>query len=234
MEIKEKKAFMFYLNWVDLIDEFDDQELRRFINNLVKYHQGEEVDLQTKTDRLVWHVILPALQINEAKYNKKVEANRENGKFGGAPFGNQNARKEKTTQTTQSTQNNPNNPIIDNREKIIDKREEITGNRKETSDKREVITGNSEMETGNWKVTIVENENLGKILQDAVINEAPVDEAYNYKRLNIYNNIRYNGKKLTQSEFNALTEEDQKDYKRFLMDLGYSALNIEDRRILDW
>ena len=234
MEIREKKAFMFYLNWVDLIDEFDDQELRRFINNLVKYHQGEEVDLQTKTDRLVWHVILPALQINEAKYNKKVEANRENGKFGGAPFGNQNARKEKTTQTTQSTQNNPNNPIIDNREKIIDKREEITGNRKETSDKREVITGNSEMETGNWKVTIVENENLGMILKDAKITEAPVDGAYNYKRLNIYNNIRYNGKKLTQNEFNALTEEDQKDYKRFLMDLGYSALNIEDRRILDW
>ena len=74
MEINEKKAFMFYLNWVDLIEEFDDQELRRFINNLVKYHQGEEVVLETKTDRLVWHVILPALQVNEAKYKKKVEA----------------------------------------------------------------------------------------------------------------------------------------------------------------
>jgi hypothetical protein len=219
MEIKEKKAFMFYLNWVNLIDEFDDQELRRFINNLVKYHQGEEVDLQTKTDRLVWHVILPALQINEAKYNKKVEANRENGKQGGAPFGNQNASKGKSTQTTQ---NNPNNLIIDNRE-------EITGNSKVTNDKREVITGNSEMETGNWKVTIVENENLGMILKDA-----PVEDAYNYKRMHIYPNVRYNGKKLSRNEFNALSEADQKDYKLFLMDLDPKGKNSEDRAILGW
>ena len=237
MEIKEKKAFMFYLNWVDLIEEFDDQELRRFINNLVKYHQGEEVVLETKTDRLVWHVILPALQVNEAKYKKKVEANRENGKQGGAPFGNQNASKNKTTQTTQtthSTQNNPNNLIIDNREKIIENREEITGNSKVTSDKRELITGNSEMETGNWKVTIVENDNLGEILQDADIKEAPVDDAYNYKRMHIYHNIRYNGKKLSRNEFNALSEADQKDYRLFLMDLDPKGKTSEDRIILGW
>ena len=223
MEINEKKAFMFYLNWVDLIEEFDDQELRRFINNLVKYHQGEEVVLETKTDRLVWHVILPALQVNEAKYKKKVEANRENGKQGGAPFGNQNASKNKTTQTTQtthSTQNNPNNLIIDNREKIIENREEITGN--------------SKMETGNWKVTKVENENLGMNLKDAVIKEAPVDDAYNYKRMHVYHNIRYNGKKLSRNEFNALSEADQKDYKLFLMDLDPKGKTSEDRIILGW
>jgi hypothetical protein len=110
----------------------------------------------------------------------------------------------------------------------------ITGNSKVESDNCEKVTGNCEMETGNWKVTLVENENLGEILKDAVIKEAPVEEAYNYKRLHMYPNIRYNGKKLSRNEFNALSEEDQKDYKRFLMDLDPKGKNSEDRMILGW
>ena len=110
----------------------------------------------------------------------------------------------------------------------------ITGNSKVTIDKSEVVTGNSEMETGNWKVTIVENDNLGEILKDADIKEAPVDDAYNYKRMHIYNNVKYNGKKLSRNEFNALSEADQKDYRLFLMDLDPKGKTSEDRIILGW
>ena len=45
---------------------------------------------------------------NARKYEKICERNKINGQKGGAPKGNQNARK--TTQTTQSVKNNPNNP----------------------------------------------------------------------------------------------------------------------------
>lgn len=206
----------------------NDQQVRRFINNLCNYTEGKEVELPTELETALWIGVLPSLKINDEKYERVLERNRKNGQMGGAPLGNQNAKKEETTQ------NNPNNPISDKCKVINDKREVITGNSKETSDKREVVTGNSELETGNWKVTIVENENLGTVLKDAVIKEAPVDEAYNYKRRHIYPNIRYNGRKLTQSEFNALSEEDQEDYKRFLMDLDPKGKNSEDRRILGW
>ena len=94
----EKKSFLFYLSWKKQLDDLDDIELRRFIYNLIKYHEGEELDLPTKTDRLAWNGILTGLEINQDKYEKKVQANRENGKLGGAPKGNQNASKDKTTQ----------------------------------------------------------------------------------------------------------------------------------------
>lgn len=140
----EKKSFLFYLNWKDQIDDLDDQELRRLINNLIKYHSGEEVNLQTKVDRLVWNGILPGLESNLDKWDRKVQANRENGKLGGVPKGNQNASKEKTTQINpeQSKQPDKREKINENskmenenREKLNENREEINENRKEVNEK---------------------------------------------------------------------------------------------------
>ena len=203
------------------MDMMNDQQVRRFINNLCNYTEGKEAEFPTELEKALWIGVLPSLKINDEKYERVLERNRKNGQQGGAPLGNQNARREETTQI------NPNNPISD-------KSKVITGNSKVTSDKKEEITGNSKMETGNWKVTKVENENLGMNLKDAVIKEAPVDDAYNYKRMHVYHNIRYNGKKLSRNEFNALSEADQKDYKLFLMDLDPKGKTSEDRIILGW
>jgi hypothetical protein len=139
----EKKSFLFYLNWKDQIDELDDQELRRLINNLIKYHSGEEVDLQTKTDRLVWRGILPGLEVNKDKYEKRVQANRENSKLGGAPKGNQNASKDKTTQINPEQPKQP-----DKREQINDNSKIEIENRKEVNDNREQTNDNNKKETG--------------------------------------------------------------------------------------
>lgn len=139
----EKKSFLFYLNWKDQIDDLDDQELRRLINNLIKHHLGEEIELPTKIDRIVWNGILPGLEANQDKWDRKVQANRENGKLGGAPKGNQNASKEK------STENNPEQPKQpDNREKTKtnDNSKMEIENRKQTSDNREVLNENTKLE----------------------------------------------------------------------------------------
>lgn len=159
MESIDKKSFVFYLNWIDQISELDDTELRRLINNLVKYHRKEAVELVTKADRLVWQGILPGLLANEAKYNKRVEANRVNGLRGGAPLGNGNARNDKTTQ------NNPNNPIRD-------KREEINGNREKGIDNREEITEKGKLENENWEES---NENRELENEDVKIEDVFYD-----------------------------------------------------------
>jgi len=129
----EQKSFLFYPNWKIQLDLLNDDEKIRFVYNLIRYHQNEEVELISTNDKLVWAGVLPALIINKDKYEKKVAANRENGKQGGAPPGNQNASKSK------STQNNPNNPITD-------KREKKTGNSKKKKEKSEKETGNQEQE----------------------------------------------------------------------------------------
>lgn len=148
MKIDGKTSFMFYMNWKKQIDELDDQELRRLINNLINYHLGEEIELLTKVDKLVWNGILPGLEANQDKYEKRVKANRENSKLGGAPEGNQNARKDK---------NNPNQPKQpDKREQVNDdskkenvkgegaNREEINENSKKGNDKTEMKNENTQ------------------------------------------------------------------------------------------
>ncbi len=138
----EQKAFLFYLNWKKQIDDLDDIELRRFIHNLIKYHSGEEIDLPSKTDRLAWNGILTGLEVNQDKYEKKIQANRENGKLGGAPKGNQNASKDKTTQ------NNPNQPKQpDKREQVNENSEMEIENSKEVNDNREKTNDNNKKET---------------------------------------------------------------------------------------
>lgn len=71
---------MFYLSWKSQFDNLSDKELRRFVNNLIYWHQDEEVDLRSKTDRIVWNGVLPALEINLKKYEESAERSRNNGK----------------------------------------------------------------------------------------------------------------------------------------------------------
>lgn len=135
MKIDGKAAFMFYMNWKKQIDELDDQELRRLINNLINYHLDEEIELLTKVDKLVWNGILPGLEANQDKYEKRILANRENGSKGGAPEGNQNARKDK---------NNPNQPKQpDNREQVNDNSKNINSNSEKEKEKKEEINVNN-------------------------------------------------------------------------------------------
>ena len=96
---------MVYMTWEELVDKMTDEELRRFIKNLFRFHRDEKIVLPTRLEEMTWIGIQPALVINNDKYEQKAAANKENGKKGGAPPGNQNARKSK------STQNNLNNPI---------------------------------------------------------------------------------------------------------------------------
>lgn len=88
-----QKSFLFYLSWEQQIDLMKDDELRRFNKNLCRYYKGEQVELPTREEQLCWLGILPALELNKIKYEKKSASNRENGKLGGAPKGNQNARR---------------------------------------------------------------------------------------------------------------------------------------------
>ena len=66
---------------------------------------------------MMYDSMIPVIDENREKYIRKVERNRQNGKKGGAPVGNQNAQK--------TTQNNPtvekttqNNPLGVNKTKV--------------------------------------------------------------------------------------------------------------------
>jgi hypothetical protein len=103
--MSERLSFVFYLTWKTQIDEMNDEELRRFINNLIIWHSGGEVLLPTREDRFIWNGILPALEVNEKKYIARAGSSRENGKLGGRP------PKDNKTQITQQVLEEPNKPV---------------------------------------------------------------------------------------------------------------------------
>lgn len=135
---------MFYLNWKSQLDVLSDKELRRFINNLISWHQDEEIELKTKTDLLVWNGVLPGLETNIKKYEESAERSRNNGKkSSGRP------PKEKETQRDILEPTKPDNSklLIDNTKQITDNGKIIIENREEEIlNRKEVNTGISQGE----------------------------------------------------------------------------------------
>jgi hypothetical protein len=63
----------------------DDVELRRFINNLINYTEGGDVDLPTRMEKMVWNDLVEVLNHNERKRERAAERSRKNGTKGGRP-----------------------------------------------------------------------------------------------------------------------------------------------------
>ena len=157
----DKKSFLFYQSWKTQIDILDDSELRKFINNLLSYHDGGEVVLESKYDKLLWNGVLPGLEVNNLKYQKTIERNRENGKKGGRPK-KEAAETEKPNEfienlyKTDGFKEKPKKP--DNSKVEID-------NSKGEIDNSIKTTGNRELNTENCKDVIVETEEVNEYQQ---------------------------------------------------------------------
>ena len=112
-------AMLFYFEWEDSFEDLSDAEYRQMIQAIQAYARtGEEPKFEDRTLRSVFKLVKKAVDRNTDRYAKKCEKNKENGRKGGAPKGNQNAKKTtETTQnnrtvekTTETTQNNPKQP----------------------------------------------------------------------------------------------------------------------------
>jgi hypothetical protein len=75
----EKKSFVFYTSWNQAIQKMDEQQLRRFINNLCNYAEGNQVHLDGIVDEIMWSQVKPLLDHNETKRQKRIENAKKGG-----------------------------------------------------------------------------------------------------------------------------------------------------------
>ncbi len=105
-----------FLDWRTATCKLSYEEQGRLINAMIAYASDEENadSLLTGDEAILFPVFKLQIDRDKAEIRKKKESNAENGKKGGAPKGNQNARKQpkttETTETTETTQNNPKQP----------------------------------------------------------------------------------------------------------------------------
>jgi hypothetical protein len=72
MEKNKQNAFMFYLSWSKQIEMLTAEETKSFIQNLIRYHKGEEIQMTGLTKNMFVD-IKPQLDANITKYQMKIE-----------------------------------------------------------------------------------------------------------------------------------------------------------------
>ena len=105
----DKNSFVLYMDLLSVLDELDDEETAMLFRAIRAYNQLEseneairtkaEEDLEAmtanKTVRIAFAPIRKRLEADNKRYAETVQLNKAHGKLGGAPKGNQNARKKK-------------------------------------------------------------------------------------------------------------------------------------------
>lgn len=99
-----KDSFIIYTSFYEPIKSLSDKQLGRIFRALFDYRLENEVQVEDDI-KMAFLFFKNQMDIDERKYNNKVETNKQNGSKGGAPKGNNNARKK-------TTENNRNNRTV--------------------------------------------------------------------------------------------------------------------------
>lgn len=132
---------MLHTEVIECLKELEDETLSKVMRMIFDWYDEKPVEPQTQIEKFAWKFILPKLEMNKETYLSIVERNKENGKKGGAPVGNKNASKNKTTEgLNETTQNNPKQHNY-NYNSINSSKEELNNNKQPSSpDGDEVVS----------------------------------------------------------------------------------------------
>jgi hypothetical protein len=111
-----KKSMVFYYEWLPLINSLPNEKRLKFYDQIFsKEYNSNENDPHLKG--IVDFVLSKKLD-NEKKYEKKINANRENGKLGGRPRNPENPVGLPETQPNPNDNDNVNDNVNDKKENI--------------------------------------------------------------------------------------------------------------------
>ena len=105
-------SFILYTSYYALIEGLTDEQLGQLTRAIFLYARDGKIIKLDPVVRMAFGFIIDDIKRNKAKYEEKVERWRENGRKGGAPKGNQNARKkqpvgcENNQEVKKTTKNN--------------------------------------------------------------------------------------------------------------------------------
>lgn len=145
-----KDSFIIYKSFYKPISRLSDKQLGRLFRAIFKYQLGEEVTVEEDIE-MAFGFFINQFEIDETKYHGIVERNRNNGRKGGAPIGNSNAKSKQPKQpsglnSTQTTQNKPNE---NDNENDIDK-ESPNGDKKEAEPSSLASSNPDFIKFNNW------------------------------------------------------------------------------------
>ena len=101
-----KDSFIIFTEYKEQFDMLTDEQAGVLIKAIFCYTTDGKLPEMDSITKMAFSFIRAALDRSDDKYQKKIEANKENGKLGGRP------RKDTLEKTQTKTQNNPKNPTV--------------------------------------------------------------------------------------------------------------------------
>lgn len=105
MKPEDRDSFVFRRDWWLAIKDLPKEVRGEVCEGIVRYAFGEAETGLKNMAAMALRFVKPQIDRDYERYCEMVERNRDNGSKGGAPIGNQNARKQPKT-----TENNPKQP----------------------------------------------------------------------------------------------------------------------------
>lgn len=171
-------GFFVKKEWGKLFERLSNEEIGLIIKNMYRLDDNEElIEMTLPAEMLFFGSIAPTQEFNREKYERKITANRINGAKGGAPVGNQNARKQENI-----TQNNPNQ----HKDIVTEKGKEIVteiGKFKET----EIVTEIEKGKVDNNLLDVIDNKN-SSFVNDIKSDVETFNFGYEKKEVENYSN----------------------------------------------
>ena len=138
---------LIYPSHYQLMEELTDEQAGLLIKTIGRYQRGEDISIEDVLVKGIWMGIKSDFDVQKQNYEKKVKANRENGKKGGRP------RNPKNPSGLLKTQPNPQN--LKDKDKDKDKEKD----KKKYKEKYKPSTGSTKpLEVKNFKTIMSEKD----------------------------------------------------------------------------
>lgn len=101
-----KTTFIANYRWQSVLKNYPPEIRLAVYDAMFEYAATGEIPNMDTESMMAFFFIKAEIDENQTRYEEMVETNRENGRRGGAPKGNQNAKKKGITETSENKQNN--------------------------------------------------------------------------------------------------------------------------------
>ena len=156
-----KNSFVIYHNYRDTLEDLTDEQVGKLFRAIFDYEIDKKEPNFNGELKIAFRFIKKDLDLNNDKYESICERNRKNGQKGGAPKGNQNARKQPKQPKQPDNDNEYDNDYDNDDDYILESKEE--------SKNKEINNNNIHTHTRETYDEIFEDFGVEPMLKDTLI-----------------------------------------------------------------
>ena len=156
-----KNSFVIYHNYRDTLEDLTDEQVGKLFRAIFDYEIDKKEPNFNGELKIAFRFIKKDLDLNNDKYESICERNRKNGQKGGAPKGNQNARKQPKQPKQPDNDNDDDNDYDNDDDYILESKKE--------SKNKEINNNNIHTHTRETYDEIFEDFGVEPMLKDTLI-----------------------------------------------------------------